>query len=410
MVSNRHNASLTSSEKKRLRDRRAQKNLRDKRESRIKALEERVEYCEKHHAGVWMQKLLTTVESLHRENELLRARQERLRKMVMLWETDEVEPASTSLAVQQLRRSIDGGRGLLAADYFEPEKGLSFTPDVVLNNTPAGNPDQITGLTLKYAADRTSVIIPVNPLEDIRATVPNISSAIRLPGLPACSPVQALPSAVPARCLIPMNEYGNDPALMPASAPWLGRSDLIATCPPEPCPLDLLHGTRRNWLANEIHRAIRRRAIRDAECLAFGWLAYVYSKWRVSPNSTTFARLAPFQQPVMTQIQQSHPTALDIIIWPQLRANIIRNWTNYDFVELTGYLGACTKVRWPWGKDMLERDANDNLQMRREFFDVFTCESGWGLTSEFIDRYPELMEGIDIEALRFRMILPNEPE
>lgn len=76
-------------------------------------------------------------------------------------------------------------------------------------------------------------------------------------------------------------------------------------------------------------------------------------------------------------------------------------------MEFAGYASCCVKVRWPWGKDVLERDADDNLRVRSEFSDVFTQESGWGVTGEFIEKYPELLEGMDVEAVRFRFALPD---
>lgn len=47
------------------------------------------------------------------------------------------------------------------------------------------------------------------------------------------------------------------------------------------------------------------------------------------------------------------------------------------------------------------RHERDDLQICQEFLDVFTKETGWGLTSEFIAKYPELLEGMYVEADRF---------
>lgn len=96
---------------------------------------------------------------------------------------------------------------------------------------------------------------------------------------------------------------------------------------------------------------------------------------------------------------------IDILPWPQLRSNLARNWHKYDYVELQGYMSCCMKVRWPWGKAILGRDEEDNLVIRKEYVDLFSRESGWGLTPEFINRYPELLEGIDIEVVTFHIAL-----
>lgn len=107
------------------------------------------------------------------------------------------------------------------------------------------------------------------------------------------------------------------------------------------------------------------------------------------------------------QLHRSHPVALDMLVWPQMRVNLIRQWDRYDFAELMGFFSCCVKVRWPWGVDVLERDEDDNLRMKSEFMDVFFQESGWGLTTEFIEKYPEVFEGMDVEAVRFHMALPD---
>ncbi|PYH35075.1 DUF3425 domain-containing protein [Aspergillus neoniger CBS 115656] len=83
----------------------------------------------------------------------------------------------------------------------------------------------------------------------------------------------------------------------------------------------------------------------DAECLAVGWLAYNYSKWRVFPSPATFTCLASFQHPTMAQLQHGHPVGLDFIPWPQLRSHPGQSWHKYDYMKLTRYLSCCMKVR-----------------------------------------------------------------
>lgn len=61
------------------------------------------------------------------------------------------------------------------------------------------------------------------------------------------------------------------------------------------------------------------------------------------------------------------------------------------------------KVRWPWGQGFSARHEHDGLQICQEFSDVFTKETGWDLKSKFIAKYPKLLEGMNVEALRFQV-------
>ncbi|EYE92317.1 bZIP transcription factor [Aspergillus ruber CBS 135680] len=363
--------SLTSSEKKRLRDRKAQKTLREKRDAHVKSLEDRVAFCERHHGHAQAQRLLATVESLSRENERLRVRQERLKGVVTEWEVEDAHGHhDAGLALNRQGSSDDA---MLSLGYNMASASASTTASA------STSPLASTGHKQHTIDTKTSV----------------------------STPLQNLGPDLPPWYQTPINNYGHNLFYFPATCPWLSNPHLIALCPPYPSPLDLLHGTRRNYLANQIHHLIRRRAFRDSECLALGWLAYLFSKWRATPSPETFARLAPFQRPVAIQLQKGHPAALDLMPWPQLRTNLIKNWTKFDFVEFAGYASCCIKVRWPWGEDVLERDEEDRFQVRLEFMEVFMRESGWGLTTEFIQRYPEFVEGMDVENVRFRFELPD---
>lgn len=365
--------SLSSYDKKRLRDRRAQQNRRDKQESYIRDLEERAEYCETHHhepgngtttgtgtGGVatgTVQQLLASVDTLREENARLRSRLQQVDGLVRGWRVED-----TTVPV--------------------PVRENSFTA------VPTGQEDLGTA-----------------------AGVNNLGAVVALPPQPHPPPPPPPPPPPlstpmdPAWSLLPMNGGLRGSLHVPT---WLDRPDLAAACPPQPSsPLDLLHGTRRNYLADQIHRAVRRRALRDSECLALGWLVYLFTKWLLTPTPATFARLAPFHRPVPMQLQRVHPLTLDMLIWPQMRTNLVRLWEKYDFAELMGFFSCCVKVRWPWGVDVLERDEDDNLRMKSEFLEVVFQESGWGLTTEFIEKYPEILDGMDVEAVRFHMELPD---
>lgn len=73
---------FTSLEKKRARDRRAQKALRLKKDNRIKVLEEKAAYCEQNHCHSNVQDLAQRCQNLEWEIKILRERQVSLRSLV----------------------------------------------------------------------------------------------------------------------------------------------------------------------------------------------------------------------------------------------------------------------------------------------------------------------------------------
>ncbi|EED14378.1 conserved hypothetical protein [Talaromyces stipitatus ATCC 10500] len=420
---------LSSSEKKRLRDRRAQQTLREKRQNRMLELEARVAFCERNHGAVTkqevldqsgvqdpdVQKLLDTVESLRRENNRLRERQESLRQMVGTWDlSEEHDQKQWNDEKKRAFRSSSG--------VFSNGGGQAFSESNYEASSSPGAENHYQNITAT-AATMNRIDPKLEAHSGIPATLPisaltSFANTISLPHnfSPTPHPVVHLPSppaissSVPVWCRVPRNSYDtNNTNVVPLiSARWFSHPELVTSCPLQPSPLDLLYGTRRNYLANNIHDLVRQRALRDAETVAIGYLIYNYSKWRASPTPATFARLVPFQHPTPLQLEQDHFGGIDMMIWPKMRENMIRRWHELDFVEVFDFLSCCMKVRWPWNKDMLERDAEDNLQIREDFRQIFSREDGWGLTAEFIDRYPMLLEGMDLEALRFEIAFPTE--
>lgn len=75
----------------------------------------------------------------------------------------------------------------------------------------------------------------------------------------------------------------------------------------------------------------------------------------------------------------------------------------YDFNEVLGMLSCCIKVRWPWGKSFLTSSDDAGLHISAEFYNTFMRLSGWGLTREFINKYPKLLEQVDVETILYQV-------
>ncbi|KAF7594632.1 hypothetical protein BBP40_008722 [Aspergillus hancockii] len=397
MPSVRHNASTTSNERKRLRDRRAQQNLREKRENRMKALEQQVAYCESHHDH-------ETVHSLLRENEILLAQQEQLLWLLNGWgegnnNTVGVPQASfptpttcEPLPTSTIAPDITGDQMVLV-DTRPVTIANMAVPDI--NNVPQIWPSSTTNMTLPIATTcphLSGFQSPIPTITDLPETMTLLTSTKTLPTTGSTT-----------WNLVPLNanRYPFAPSLPQPTFGWFAHLDAVVTCPPVPSPLALLYGSRRNYLADQVHRLVRVLHLQDRECVAIGWLVYVFCKWMFDPNPVTFSQLPHIIRPVATEIERGQHMGVPFLLWPQLKVKLAQNWSKYNFAEIMECMARSSKVRWSPSKDYLERDCHDNIQVMREFYETFTNPYGWGLTSKFITKYPELMEGLDVEAVRW---------
>ncbi|KAJ5678754.1 hypothetical protein N7462_006998 [Penicillium macrosclerotiorum] len=205
--------------------------------------------------------------------------------------------------------------------------------------------------------------------------------------------LEVLSPLVPAWMLTSSSDDLRSAASM-ATCARLSRPNLIAECPHLPFPLHLVHGTRRNFLANSIHQSLRVRNCRDPEVLAMGWLVYVYAKWRISPSPRAFPEIPQCMRPVTGSFQKTHPSCLDQIGCPQLRLTIMHFCPQDKMLDVMGLLSCCLEVHWKWGESILERDENDDLPIR-PIFETFTTADGRGLRSEFTSTHPKFVEGIN---------------
>ncbi|RAL09761.1 bZIP transcription factor [Aspergillus homomorphus CBS 101889] len=368
---------LTSVEKKRLRDRRAQQNSRSKKlhhisqlEERIARLEEQVAYCRQHHTDEGFYQRTEEMKSLRRHNESLLAQQRQLKSLVQSWDLDLLD--SPTAPTRAFYRPV--GDNEVARP--PPPTAVSFSPIDPLE-----------------ASRRT---LPIPPIPPILPPLPPLGVTMT----PTPGPTDS-PSPLWKR--IPLNN--DDP-----SAPYmsfLAYPEQIRASPDSPAsPLDLLYGSKTNVLADLVYRTTKRRPLRDPERLACGWLAYHLFKWIFSPSPSRFARLPTFMLSVSDQINIPHLSSIDLMIWPEIRSNLIRRWHIYEGQrdDLFGFLSCCIKVRWPWGESILERDDQDQLRIRRSFYETFMTIEGWGLTPDVIRSYPSILTGVDLPSIVYEVL------
>ncbi|KNG90614.1 hypothetical protein ANOM_001324 [Aspergillus nomiae NRRL 13137] len=398
MSSTRHNASATSSERKRLRDRRAQQNLREKRENRMRALEERVAYCDKNHGNELIRNCMHTVDCVRRENELLHARQEHLRRLFQDWEVQGNGAtgvyrtlSSTSMTTNSFSApwALTTSAGSPRSDITLVDPGMQNLSGWSVNGTDSAGLGLTTdGLTAPSMTSTWPVALDTRSSPSPIIDIPLMSSMHPTPG----------PDTYP---LMTHKDYTQMAANSGNWSGWSALSDTVHKLPLLPSPFDLLHGSRRNWLADQINRLLRRLSLREPDRLALSWTMYSFARWRANPTPLTFANMPSFLQPVAGQVRQHQHPEFVFFLWPQLRVNYLESRSAIDLIEVYRYGISSCRVRWPSSVSIWDWDDDENMFVKPEFFETFLDRSGWGLTSVFIDKYPELVKGMDVESLRY---------
>ncbi|KAI0116321.1 hypothetical protein GGR51DRAFT_501018 [Nemania sp. FL0031] len=343
--------------KKRARDRRAQHNLRKKREARIHTLEKRIADLESE-----LESLQQNCYGLRCENETLKGRQSLIRRLVTSW-TDPV-PNTQVLPVAV------SGTSLVST--------LVKTPDAA--EVPTDGSETMS----QSPATQTAIGQAIEPAVRLQRT--------------------AMEDLVSPRWNITPFHLDSDLIWSDLCAVVVAKPDLVHNAPEDPRPLELLYGSKTNLLAHAICAATRKWRCRDPERLAAGWLTYHLMKWSSQPSERRFSLLPEFLRPVGEQLCNPHPYFVDYVVWPSLRINMIKTQHIYDPRDIMGMLSCCMKVRWPWNENVLEPGDDGEFGFKVSFRETFMKLEGWGMTKEFLDRFPLLAQDLDINSILYNFM------
>ncbi|KAI0867729.1 hypothetical protein GGS24DRAFT_262329 [Hypoxylon argillaceum] len=338
--------------KKRARDRRAQHNLRKKRETHIQSLEQRIADLESELDG-----LRQGCYSLRCENETLKGRQSLVRRLVGSWSDHN----------SQIPMAVSGDSLVNI---------LLNTPGAI--RTPAGDGGTVAYLPASLPAAVAQAVDPAPRPQ--RKTMEDLTS--------------------PPWNITPLHT-DSDIIWSDLCAVCIAKPELVHNAPEAPRPLELLFGSKTNMLAQAVSAATRQWRCRDPERLAAGWLTYNLLKWTAQPSERRFALLSEFQRPVGEQLITPHPYFVDCVVWPRLRTNIIKTQHIYDPRDVMGMLSCCMKVRWPWNETFLEPGDDGEFVFKGSFRETFMKLEGWGMTKEFLDRFPLLAQDLDVNSILF---------
>jgi hypothetical protein len=465
------NDGISSTEKKRIRDRRAQQKHRERRGLYTKQLEDQVAFCQRNHEPAKIRLLVEKVGQLQAINETLLRERERLLDLVNNFQESLTQlfsgasvynPTSTSTAAEtdataghrqipipqeQLGRPTGCNDGHVGAvqpgDVANTGISSSIGTEALATNGrqplspyPSNSPSP-TNLSrghpqIQTVSEDFSLTSPIDgfsqralstgsipptttPVGNAAGGTGQVATELAAPRTLTSSPSPGMRlstsgrsdedagSSVPVAhvnwLLLPANT--NKPCKYGCS--WLDYPHAVADAPDTPQPEDLLFGSRKNLLANGIHKALRTGRVAEPERLAMGWIAYIYSRWRVIPTRENFARMPHFLRPTPEQIRLPHQARIDMVPWPSLRLALIKQPADSQLDEMIELLACCLKLRWPWGKEFLQMRDDGSRQLVDEFLNTLMSLDGWGITREFAVAYPHLVEDLNPHIIEFNV-------
>lgn len=498
------NGGMSATEKKRIRDRRAQQKHRERKDLRTKQLEDKVAFCQRNHEPAHIQLLMEKVGQLEAVNDTLLRERDRLLDLV-----NHVQESLTAFfSIDQHHSSVNARKDTCNSFLSSTTRLVGGVCESRVNLRPFHDSTSTSAQT-DVIATRRQISLP--PVQSARST-PNdgdisavdfadignaaISSSVgtevlvangrqqsssqdsscqsptpvirdyRALGIPSRKQAQIQPVAedlsLPridhisqtafserstTTTAVPIDQEGTEPTALSTSVDlletrrsssgpsdgnsavsvpianiswlslptnttpheskldcnWLYFPHAVVDSPDVPQPEDLVFGSRKNLLANGIHKALRAARVAEPERMAMGWLLYIFSRWRIIPTRENFERIPHFLRPVPEQISQPHPARLDMVPWPSLRLALMNQQSESQLDETLELLACCLKLRWPWGKEFLQMRDDGSRQLVDEFLKLLMSLDGWGITREFAVVYPHLIEGLNLHIIEYNV-------
>ena len=328
--------------KKRARDRKAQRNLRQRQDSYIQRLEDIVAFCQEHHRDLASQ---------HRS----------------------VGVVNTSVASQ-----------FLAAASEQPSQRASRARSESLGFcTFQLHLDK----QYKRSSSTNPAIASLNGRRNL--DLRECDSQQREPPVALSSPHRHEQAKAPLWDLLPLNYQ--DSSLSRSWCPWMSCPDVVSSLPDLPSPHDLLHGSTTNAIANAIHISLSTLPYQTLEKFAVGYLIYVHTKWMLQPSEERFLRMPAFLRPTQLQLKRRHHAMYDGLVWPQLRDNLIESLFDDDLGPVFHLFSKCLRCSWPQTTPFLSTDEPQQVTMEPAFLQTISSIQGWYLLPDFAVRYPDLL-------------------
>ncbi|CRL29856.1 Protein of unknown function DUF3425 [Penicillium camemberti] len=173
-----------------------------------------------------------------------------------------------------------------------------------------------------------------------------------------------------------------------------GISPATVLGPEQLCPRDLLEPRAVDSTSHAISRVMAEVLttfphVNLPEKLAFMYLMHLTTRWQVSPNDGSYARMPVWLRPTVTQITVPHAAWIDNIPWPRVRDILIQKPDRYPFAVFSELYSEHVSINWPYGPEDIVVDTGDGPSLNTIFEKHIQRLSNWVAPRQFREYFSE---------------------
>ncbi|CAI7650581.1 unnamed protein product [Penicillium crustosum] len=181
-----------------------------------------------------------------------------------------------------------------------------------------------------------------------------------------------------------------------------GISPATVLGPEQLCPRDLLEPRTVESTSHAISRVMADVLttfphVNLPEKLAFMYLMHLTTRWQVSPNDGSYARMPVWLRPTVTQITVPHAAWIDNIPWPRVRDILIQKPDRYPFAVFSELYSQYVSINWPFDPEDIVVDTGDGPSLNTIFEKHIQRLSNWVAPRQFREYFSEWTSDVYVD-------------
>ena len=132
--------------------------------------------------------------------------------------------------------------------------------------------------------------------------------------------------------------------------------------------------------------------------LAAMWVICTVLRWRVCRTPKTYLAIPDFLRPTELQLTVPHPIWADVLVWPEGRMAIIKDFDMTRYAEFREDLNKAVSVGWtrPSSEAITQGPVQGEQYLSVDFVKHLSDLSNWTLSKAFVQKWPLLDGAVNV--------------